>query len=528
MDDNKNVESQEANLKEIEVDNTEEISDGDLIEQADKETTPMQYTPSVSNNNIRNSSVVKKTIPQRKIQIPNNKMKQNRSISMPKKTTYNRNINSNVNSRGTSSFLSNASALVNKSRELNNSLSNGLFNSNDNDKNKAKGSGIVKAIWKKLPLKTKLIIIGVCAAIALTIIFIVVLITPLMNLGLIDIEGISSTSISSNIGYSSISNNNSYWFPIGSSETTVVNGVRFASGEPYTKNLTSYFNSKEGFRTKPHGGIDVGNAGHGPGVINVIATKDGTVVYPTSSSQTSFSDNGYYGNTDGDGFGNYVKIQHNDGMYTIYAHLSKNSITVLSGDTVKQGQVIGKMGHSGSSTATHLHFEVRDSNNGRVDPLNYISVENPRPVKSKPNYVSGNSNEQSVCLALTTTGLPDNAVAAIMTNMYYESSFNPTNIGDNGTSYGLCQWHNGRYDNLRKTYPNSYQTIDSQIEFLMYELGNSYPSIYNSLLDNNNTYNDLTYDFCAKFEIPKDTKQTCKKRLERADTYYNYVQNNCQ
>ena len=151
-----------------------------------------------------------------------------------------------------------------------------------------------------------------------------------------------------------------------------------SSGTPYTTTITSYFSAKEDFRTKSHGGVDFGNAGNGPGVVNVIASKDGTVVYPTSSSQTSFEDNGYYGNKDGGGFGNYVKIQHSDGTVTIYAHLSKNSITVFSGDTVKQGQVIGKMGHSGSSTGTHLHFEVRVNGN-RVNPLNYISISNTRP-----------------------------------------------------------------------------------------------------------------------------------------------------
>ena len=43
---------------------------------------------------------------------------------------------------------------------------------------------------------------------------------------------------------------------------------------------------------------------------------------------------------------NYIIIQHTDGNYSLYAHLYAGSITVRANDVVKQGQVIGKMGHS--------------------------------------------------------------------------------------------------------------------------------------------------------------------------------------
>ena len=172
-----------------------------------------------------------------------------------------------------------------------------------------------------------------------------------------------------------------YIWPIGSKETTQSDGKTFALGDPVSTGITSTFGSQESFRTSGHGGVDIADSGSGAGVDYVIAAKDGKVIYPTEKSQTTFADNGYYGNTDGDGYGNYVIIQHSDGLYTLYGHLAKSSITVMAGEEVKQGQVIGKLGHSGSSTGPHLHFEMRNGNgtsNERIDPLKYINQKQPR------------------------------------------------------------------------------------------------------------------------------------------------------
>lgn len=205
-----------------------------------------------------------------------------------------------------------------------------------------------------------------------------------------------------------------YWWPIGSKETTKTNGVLYAKGDPESIIITSYFAGLDNFRNNPHGGLDIGVNGQAIGVINVIASRAGEVVYPTSKSQTQYEDNGYYGNQDGGGYGNYVKIKHSDGTYTIYAHLAKDSITVKVGDVVDQGQVIGKVGNSGSSTGVHLHFEMReggDSIENRVDPLEYVDPENPRPISSG----SGNS------FSLNTTTLTKMEFVSKMQDYYKRS-----------------------------------------------------------------------------------------------------------
>lgn len=61
------------------------------------------------------------------------------------------------------------------------------------------------------------------------------------------------------------------------------------------------------------------------------------------------------------GYGNYIVIKHSNGTQTLYAHLSKVSVSV--GDTVTAGEVIAKSGNTGRSTGPHLHFEVRGATN---------------------------------------------------------------------------------------------------------------------------------------------------------------------
>ena len=195
-----------------------------------------------------------------------------------------------------------------------------------------------------------------------------------------------------------VSTNSNYVWPIGSKETTNSKGVEYALGEPETVYISSRFGSKEGFRISGHGGLDIAGV-PGPGVVNVVATKSGKVIYPKDKSQTGFADKGYYGNRDGGGYGNYVIIEHDDGNYSLYGHLAQNSIQVYEGDIVDQGQVIAKVGHSGSSTGPHLHFEIRSGGNSginREDPLNFVDPSNPRPNVSMSNSCTTSENKNLV------------------------------------------------------------------------------------------------------------------------------------
>jgi murein DD-endopeptidase MepM/ murein hydrolase activator NlpD len=100
-----------------------------------------------------------------------------------------------------------------------------------------------------------------------------------------------------------------------------------------------------------HTGIDIS----APNGVPIRATGDGIV-------QTAEMANGY---------GREVVIDHGHGVETVYGHMS--GFAVVAGQTVLRGQVIGYVGHSGRTTGSHLHYEVRIRNTP-VNPHKYLRV----------------------------------------------------------------------------------------------------------------------------------------------------------
>ena len=72
----------------------------------------------------------------------------------------------------------------------------------------------------------------------------------------------------------------------------------------------------------------------------------------------------------GGSYGYYIKLDHGEGVETLYAHCL--AIAVTEGQQVRQGEVIGYVGSTGNSTGNHLHFEIRTNGKG-IDSLNYFS-----------------------------------------------------------------------------------------------------------------------------------------------------------
>jgi murein DD-endopeptidase MepM/ murein hydrolase activator NlpD len=120
---------------------------------------------------------------------------------------------------------------------------------------------------------------------------------------------------------------------------------------------TAAFTSGYGVRSDPfrgaaamHAGIDLA----GPSGTPIYATADGTI------TEAGWNSGGY---------GRLIKIDHGRGIETRYAHLS--SIGVAPGQRVTRGQVIGRMGSTGRSTGSHLHYEVRIDGRA-VNPIPFM------------------------------------------------------------------------------------------------------------------------------------------------------------
>ena len=139
-----------------------------------------------------------------------------------------------------------------------------------------------------------------------------------------------------------------------SSGTGEISGAGFIWPAPYAGlSVSVEFGQLSGYHSKPHGGMDINVPGDENYDKAAVAAAGGTVA--TAAYHNSY--------------GNYVVIDHGNGLSTLYAHLYRINVTV--GQSVSQGQQIGIIGQTGRAFGAHLHFEVR-VNGARRNPRNYL------------------------------------------------------------------------------------------------------------------------------------------------------------
>lgn len=118
--------------------------------------------------------------------------------------------------------------------------------------------------------------------------------------------------------------------------------------KPAEGTFTSGFGMRWG---AAHNGVDIANVNGTP----IVAVEDGVVI-----------DSG-----PAQGFGNWIRIRHEDGSVSVYGHME--SLDVAVGDHVTAGQKIAGMGSMGFSTGSHLHFEIHPDGVNPVDPAPWLA-----------------------------------------------------------------------------------------------------------------------------------------------------------
>ena len=114
----------------------------------------------------------------------------------------------------------------------------------------------------------------------------------------------------------------------------------------------------------------------------VVAHSDGKVVFYQDGLGNM------KGSTGNASYGNCIKIDHGNGYQTLYAHM-KSGLLVKNGDTVKAGQRLGYMSDSGNAYGGHLHFEVRNKNDEKINPIQYLDSDLPKNIIPTLKYKLG-------------------------------------------------------------------------------------------------------------------------------------------
>ncbi|MGV8876914.1 MAG: M23 family metallopeptidase [Rhodoglobus sp.] len=119
--------------------------------------------------------------------------------------------------------------------------------------------------------------------------------------------------------------------------------------------ISSVYGYSSGYGASFHKGTD-------------LAAGCGSSIFAASAGRVAYAAEGWNG-----GYGNYIIIEHADGLRTAYGHIRPGGIAVSAGQYVAVGSKIASVGSTGNSTGCHLHFEVRPGGWNTTDPVPFMA-----------------------------------------------------------------------------------------------------------------------------------------------------------
>ena len=172
------------------------------------------------------------------------------------------------------------------------------------------------------------------------------------------------------------------------------------------------------------------------------------------------------------------------------------------------------------------HFELSQN----IDPytdLPYIGVYMTNEGEATLQSVTSSPNEAIIYNYLRNgIGLTTASACGVMANIQYESNFNPNLYGDDGTSYGICQWHNDRFQSLKDYCRHNgydYESVEGQLFYLEYELYTKYSGVFDTIKNVDNTPFGAYYaafSWCFGFENPANRVAQARSRAGLARIAY--------
>lgn len=208
------------------------------------------------------------------------------------------------------------------------------------------------------------------------------------------------------------------------------------------------------------------------------------------------------------------------------------SVLQLLGYSLPKWGIDGKFGVETHTAVINFQKKNNLTPNGIVDKntlkriikelskidLNAEKINQIKRKREKPNL---NENKDKLLKFLTDKGLTLEQASGIAGNIQAESNFDPSALGDNGTSLGIAQWHKDRKNNLIdfcKSRKQKSTSIDCQLEFLWYELSTKYSNVL-SLIKSSKTTSEAAEIFASKYERPNSTDYS--QRINFSEKIYN-------
>lgn len=204
-----------------------------------------------------------------------------------------------------------------------------------------------------------------------------------------------------------------------------------------------------------------------------------------------------------------------------------NPVVVCPGDLIflpyeDLGLCVGIVTESESNSIRYIMGDTNDT----VEALSIDISDLPESACFARLLLSLSDKEIVYLFLKQELGLNDAAATGVYANLYMESHLNHGSIGDEGTSFGIAQWHNGRWTSL-VNFCNSnlyeWDSLDGQLRFLQYELETKYPELLLRLRntpDNANGAYAAAYDFCTRYERPAAIEEASVFRGEYALQVY--------